>query len=108
MIPSRTTPTSCTTTTPESQRTASSGHSARPLTLSPDEIEEEFVKVNPGLSTAGMAVICDNRRLREVRLCLTKDFRFRDCQEIDRRACRVKQIVMPPVRGARGAAAEER
>ena len=81
---------------------------ARPLTLSPDEIEEEFVKVNPGLSTAGMAVICDNRRLREVRLCLTKDFRFRDCQEIDRRACRVKQIVMPPVRGARGAAAEER
>ena len=81
---------------------------ARPLTLSPDEIEEEFVKVNPGLSTAGMAVICDNRRLREVRLCLTKDFRFRDCQEIDRRACRVKQIIMPPVRGARGATAEER
>ena len=79
---------------------------ARPLTVSPDEVEEEFVKVNPGLTRTGIAVICDNRRLREVRMCLTKDFRFRDCQEIDRRACRSKEIVMPPVRGARGAATE--
>jgi ribonuclease T2 len=76
----------------------------RTLTVSPDEVEEAFVKANPGLTTAGAAVICDNRRLQEVRICLSKDLSFRDCLEIDRRACRVKQIVMPPVRGGRGAA----
>jgi ribonuclease T2 len=34
-----------------------------------------------------------------VRVCLTKDFRFRDCAEVDRRACRRDKLVMPPVRG---------
>jgi len=30
---------------------------------------------------------------------LSKDFGFRDCAEIDRRACRRDRLVMPPVRG---------
>ena len=45
------------------------------------------------------AVICDQRRLSEVRICLSKDLQFRACEEIDRRACRREQVVMPPVRG---------
>src|SRR5262245_33762394 len=73
----------------------------RLLTVTPDEVEEAFVQANPGLTINGTAVICDNRRRREVRVCLTKDLRFRDCPEIDRRACRVKEIIMPPVRGGR-------
>jgi ribonuclease T2 len=77
---------------------------AKTLTVAPDEVEEAFVKANPGLTQAGVAVICDNRRLREVRLCLSKDLQFRDCPEIDRRACRAKEIIMPPVRGGRSAA----
>jgi ribonuclease T2 len=79
----------------------------RVLTVTPDEIEEAFVAANPGLTQTGIAVICDNRRLREVRVCLGKDLSFRDCADVDRRACRVKQIVMPPVRGGRGAAAAD-
>jgi len=71
------------------------------LTVTPDEVEEAFVKANPGLTREAVSVNCDNRRLREVRLCLSKDFRFRDCAEIDRRACRREQLIMPPVRGAR-------
>jgi ribonuclease T2 len=78
---------------------------AKTLTVTPDEVEDAFVKANPGLTEAGVAVICDNRRLREVRVCLSKDLGFRDCPEIDRRACRVKQIIMPPVRGGKSAAA---
>ena len=78
---------------------------ARMLTVTPDEVEEAFVTANPGLTRTGVAVICDNRRLREVRVCLGKDLSFRDCADVDRRACRSKQIVMPPVRGGRGAAA---
>jgi ribonuclease T2 len=70
-----------------------------PLTVTPDEIEEAFVGANPGLTRESIAVRCDSQRLSEVRVCLTKDFRFRDCGEVDRRACRRDKLVMPPVRG---------
>jgi ribonuclease T2 len=69
------------------------------LTVTPDEVEEAFVKVNPGLSRAAVAVTCDSQRLREVRLCLSKEFKFRECPDVDRRACRRDHLVMPPVRG---------
>lgn len=69
------------------------------LTVSPDEVEEAFVAANAGMTRASVAVTCDSKRLREVRVCLTKDLRFRDCEEIDRRACRRDKLVMPPVRG---------
>ena len=71
----------------------------RPMTVSPDAVEEAFVKANPGLTRQAVAVTCGGRRLSEVRICMSKDFKFRDCPEIDRRACRQKELVMPPVRG---------
>jgi ribonuclease T2 len=77
----------------------------RPLTVSPDQIEEAFMQANPGLPRDGIAVTCDSRRLSEVRICLGKDFGFRSCPEIDRRACRRDKLLMPPVRGGRRAAA---
>jgi ribonuclease T2 len=70
-----------------------------PLMVTPDEVEEAFVKVNSGLTRDAIAVTCDSRRLGEVRICLGKDFRFRACPEIDARACRREKVVMPPVRG---------
>ena len=69
------------------------------LNVTPNEVEAAFVKANPGLKPAGISVTCDSRRLSEVRICLSKDFGFRDCAEIDRRACRRDRLVMPPVRG---------
>jgi ribonuclease T2 len=69
------------------------------LTVTPDEVEQAFVAANPGLSRTAIAVTCDERRLSEVRICLTKDLRFRDCPDVDRRACRRDKLVMPPVRG---------
>lgn len=69
------------------------------LTVTPDEVEQAFVAANPGLSRAAIAVTCDERRLSEVRICMTKDLRFRDCADVDRRACRRDKLVMPPVRG---------
>jgi ribonuclease T2 len=68
-------------------------------TVSPAEVEEAFVKVNPGLPADGIAVTCNRTRLSEVRICMNKDLQFRACEEIDRRACRRDQVVMPPVRG---------
>jgi len=69
------------------------------LTVSPDEVEEAFIKSNPGLSRAAIAVTCGSTRLSEVRVCMGKDLKFRDCKEIDRRACRRDKLIMPPVRG---------
>jgi ribonuclease T2 len=68
-------------------------------TVAPAEIEDAFVKVNPGLSASAIAVTCNGKRLSEVRICLNKDLQFRSCEEIDRRACRRDEVVMPPMRG---------
>jgi len=75
----------------------------RPLTVTPDEVEDAFVKVNAGLTRTSIAVTCDNRRLREVRVCMSRELGFRECQEVDQKACRRDKLVMPPVRGGRGA-----
>jgi ribonuclease T2 len=69
------------------------------LTVSPREVEDAFMKANPGMADAAIAVDCDQRRLREVRICMTKEFGFRACPEIEKRACRRDQLVMPPMRG---------
>jgi ribonuclease T2 len=72
---------------------------SEPKTIAPGDLEEAFIKVNPGLSSSAISVTCDSRRLSEVRVCLSKDLQFRACEEIDRRACRRDQVLMPPVRG---------
>ncbi len=71
----------------------------KPITVTPDEVAAAFVKINPGLSRTNVAVQCSGNRLSEVRVCLGKDFSFRDCGEITRRACRRDTIAMPAVRG---------
>jgi ribonuclease T2 len=75
------------------------------LTVSPDELEEAFVKANAGLARDAMAVTCDSRRVSEVRICLGKDLSFRSCPEIHARACRRDRLVMPPVRASSAALA---
>ena len=70
-----------------------------PLTVTPDAVEEAFVQANPGLTRKGITVGCDNKRLREVRICLSKELAFRECDDVDSRTCRREQVVMPPVRG---------
>jgi len=75
---------------------------AKPTMVTPDEVEEQFVKANPGLPRDAIAVTCDNRRLQEVRICMSKDLGFHSCPEVDRRGvCRRDRVVMPPVRGGR-------
>jgi len=71
----------------------------KPITVTPDDVADAFVKINPGLSRASVAVECSGNRLSEVRVCLGKDFSFHDCGEITRRACRRDTIAMPAIRG---------
>jgi ribonuclease T2 len=72
---------------------------ADPKTIAPAALEDAFIRVNPGLSNAAIAVTCDRARLSEVRICMSKDLQFRACEETDRRACRRDSVVMPPMRG---------
>jgi ribonuclease T2 len=71
----------------------------QPRSVTPGEVEDAFIAANPGLSHDGIAIGCDAKRLNEVRICLSKDLKFRDCAEVDQRACRRDQVMMPRVRG---------
>ena len=68
-------------------------------TVAPSEVEDAFVKANPGLPNTAISVTCNRTRLSEVRICMSKDLQFRACEELDRRACRREQVTMPPIRG---------
>lgn len=72
-----------------------------PATVSPAVIERMFRELNPGLKPDEIAITCDRRRLREVRICMDRDLNFRGCGEIEKRACRSDWILMPPVRKPR-------
>ena len=72
---------------------------AAPLTVTPNDVEQAFITANPGLSGAAIAVGCSAKRLREVRICMTREFGFRECPEVARRTCRRDKLLMPPVRG---------
>jgi len=72
---------------------------AEPLSVSPADVAAAFIKANPGLSTAAMAVACNKTRLTEVRVCLGKDLSFHDCPAIARGTCKRDKVVMPAVRG---------
>jgi ribonuclease T2 len=61
----------------------------------PDQVERAFIAANPGLEPAGVAVTCPERRLAEVRICLTRQLAFRACPEVDMRACRTASVDVP-------------
>ncbi|MCF8477286.1 MAG: ribonuclease T, partial [Pseudolabrys sp.] len=73
---------------------------AKPTMVAPGDVAAAFLKANPGLAQSGLAVACDSKRLSEVRICLSKDFSFRACPEVTRRACRRDKVLMPAVRGS--------
>ncbi|TBW34716.1 ribonuclease T [Siculibacillus lacustris] len=72
----------------------------RPRTVAPSEVERAFIAANRGLDPAEISVLCDGRRLQEVRFCLKKDLSaFRACPEVERRSCRLERVYLPAVRG---------
>jgi ribonuclease T2 len=69
------------------------------LSVSPAQVVDAFVRANPGLSPGGITVDCNRTRLREVRICLSRDLQFRECSPSARAVCRSERLIMPPVRG---------
>jgi ribonuclease T2 len=73
--------------------------------VSPREVEEEFLRANPWLKPDMIAVGCSGpgNRLRDVRVCLTREGQGRPCGENESQGemCRADQLHVPPVRSTR-------
>lgn len=63
--------------------------------MPPPAIERAFTEANPGLGEDAIAIACEKRMLREVRICMDPDLSFRPCPEVDRRGCRAGQLTIP-------------
>jgi ribonuclease T2 len=72
------------------------------LTVSPSELVADFMAANPDLRPDMMVVECGGagNRLKEVRICFTKEGAFRACgrNENQRRLCSADRMYVPPVR----------
>jgi ribonuclease T2 len=70
----------------------------RDLTLPAQVIEDAFVEANPAMERDGITVTCDEGRIAEVRICLTRDLSPRPCGADVVRDCRLKDAELPAVR----------
>lgn len=70
--------------------------------VTPDDLAEEFLRDNPQLTADMLVVSCGGpgNRLREVRICFTKDGTPRACghNENQGKLCSARQMFVPPVR----------
>ena len=67
------------------------------VTIDPVVIEEAFIEANPGLAPDMLTVTCRDRRIQEVRLCLTRDLEPRRCGDDVIRDC-TRAALLEPVR----------
>ncbi|MGE0240502.1 MAG: hypothetical protein AB7S59_17420, partial [Parvibaculaceae bacterium] len=73
------------------------------IMTTPEELVSDFVKTNRDLTSDMLSVQCGNSRgaarLAELRVCFGKDGRLQSCGANEKRQCRAKSLVLPPVRG---------
>ncbi|TFL17744.1 ribonuclease T2 family protein [Jannaschia formosa] len=70
----------------------------RPVTLPAEVVEAAFLEANPGLSDEGVTVTCRDRRVQEVRICLTRALEPRACAPDAARDCGLRDALLLPVR----------
>lgn len=75
---------------PPSLRNLATGRRVDPLL-----VEKAFIAANPGMKPDGISISCKRNYLQEVRICMTKDLRYRACGEVDDNACRSRSVLMP-------------
>lgn len=69
---------------------------AGPLALSQEEIEGEFLKVNPWLKPNMIVVSCRGQNLLDVRFCFGRDLFPKPCgQNEEQRVCRTGAVTVP-------------
>ncbi len=74
----------------------------QPFFVTPGEVINDFVSVNPQLKPDMLAVVCGGQggRLREIRVCFSREGEFKACgqNENARRLCSLSRMYVPPVR----------
>lgn len=74
----------------------------RTILTSPQQMVTDFIKTNRNLKANMMSVQCGNStkraRLREIRICFSRNGKLRNCGRNEARSCRARQLVLPPVR----------
>ncbi|MCI4660345.1 MAG: ribonuclease T2 [Neomegalonema sp.] len=63
--------------------------------ISPKVAEAAFLEANPQMRANGVTVTCKDRRLAEIRICLTKDLKPRKCGADVSRDCPIASIELP-------------
>jgi len=66
--------------------------------ISTSVVEDAFLESNPALDRNMITITCDQGRVEEVRICLTKDLQPRPCGEDTIRDCKMKDALMEKVR----------
>lgn len=74
---------------------------SEPITVAPETLRKAFVRMNDDIPPDGIYVRCRERRVVEVRLCLTRGLDYRACPDVEARRCRADMLEMPAMRGAR-------
>ena len=69
------------------------------LRVTPRDVEDAFIAVNPDLRPDNIAIICMHGQLIEVRICMSKDLKaFAACPKVAGHSCRRDVIGVAPVR----------
>ena len=67
----------------------------KPAKMSVQQIEKLFNDANPGLGPDAIAVTCRKDRLAEVRICLDKDLKHRECRASVKDRCKSDALIDP-------------
>lgn len=70
----------------------------RDIALPARVVEEAFIEANPGLTAPMITVTCEQGRIDEVRICMTRDLDLRPCGLDVARDCRMERALMDAVR----------
>jgi ribonuclease T2 len=76
------------------------------LLIAPSELTQDFTAANPELQSAMMSVSCNHNKLKDIRLCFSRELKLRPCgsSETHRKSCPQDKLVIPPLRGGRTSA----
>ena len=74
----------------------------KPSMLDTQSIRQDFMAANKGLDANELSVVCDTRRLQEVRICLDRDLKtFHACPQVANSSCRQPKVYLPSIRASR-------
>ncbi|WP_324753469.1 ribonuclease T2 family protein [Roseovarius sp. Pro17] len=70
----------------------------QPVTLPASVVEDAFLRANPGWGPDMLTITCQNSRIQEARLCLSRALDPVPCGQDVVRDCRLKDALLDPIR----------